>query len=78
MVGTSGTVTTLTGVFLNLPRYDRGRVDGRELEFGQLEGARDTLAGARSAKTGRRNPASEIAAGGSGDRRLLRYPGCDL
>ncbi len=43
MVGTSGTVTTLTGVFLNLPRYDRGRVDGRELEFGQLEGARDTL-----------------------------------
>lgn len=43
MVGTSGTVTTLTGVFLKLPRYDRGRVDGRELEFGQLEGARDTL-----------------------------------
>ncbi|MEH6754151.1 MAG: Ppx/GppA phosphatase family protein [Alphaproteobacteria bacterium] len=43
MVGTSGTVTTLTGVFLKLPRYDRGRVDGRELEFGQLESARDTL-----------------------------------
>lgn len=43
MVGTSGTVTTLTGVFLKLPRYDRGQVDGRELEFGQLEGARDTL-----------------------------------
>ena len=43
MVGTSGTVTTLTGVFLNLTRYDRSRVDGRELEFGQLEGARDTL-----------------------------------
>jgi exopolyphosphatase/guanosine-5'-triphosphate,3'-diphosphate pyrophosphatase len=43
MVGTSGTVTTLTGVFLNLPRYDRSRVDGRELAFGQLEGARDTL-----------------------------------
>lgn len=43
MVGTSGTVTTLTGVFLKLPRYDRGRVDGRELEFGQLEAARDTL-----------------------------------
>lgn len=43
MVGTSGTVTTLTGVFLDLPRYDRGRVDGRELEFGQLESARDKL-----------------------------------
>ncbi|MBO6782905.1 MAG: Ppx/GppA family phosphatase [Alphaproteobacteria bacterium] len=43
MVGTSGTVTTLTGVFLDLPRYDRGRVDGRELAFSQLEGARDKL-----------------------------------
>jgi exopolyphosphatase / guanosine-5'-triphosphate,3'-diphosphate pyrophosphatase len=28
MLGTSGTVTTLAGVFLNLPRYDRRRVDG--------------------------------------------------
>ena len=43
MVGTSGTVTTLTGVFLDLPRYDRGRVDGRALEFAQLELARDKL-----------------------------------
>ena len=43
MVGTSGTVTTLTGVFLGLPRYDRGRVDGRELVFDQLESARDQL-----------------------------------
>lgn len=43
MVGTSGTVTTLTGVFLDLPRYDRGRVDGRALEFAQLEAARDKL-----------------------------------
>jgi exopolyphosphatase/guanosine-5'-triphosphate,3'-diphosphate pyrophosphatase len=43
MVGTSGTVTTLAGVFLKLPRYDRNRVDGLELEFSQLESARDTL-----------------------------------
>ena len=28
MLGTSGTVTTIAGVFLNLPRYDRRRVDG--------------------------------------------------
>ena len=28
MLGTSGTVTTLAGVYLNLPRYDRRRVDG--------------------------------------------------
>ena len=28
LLGTSGTVTTLAGVHLNLPRYDRRRVDG--------------------------------------------------
>jgi exopolyphosphatase/guanosine-5'-triphosphate,3'-diphosphate pyrophosphatase len=28
MLGTSGTVTTIAGVFLNLVRYDRRRVDG--------------------------------------------------
>ncbi len=28
MLGSSGTVTTLTGMHLNLPRYDRRRVDG--------------------------------------------------
>jgi exopolyphosphatase / guanosine-5'-triphosphate,3'-diphosphate pyrophosphatase len=28
MLGTSGTVTTIAGVFLRLPRYDRRRVDG--------------------------------------------------
>lgn len=33
MLGTSGTVTTLTGVELALPRYDRAQVDGRHLDF---------------------------------------------
>ncbi len=28
LLGTSGTVTTLAGVLLNLPRYDRRRIDG--------------------------------------------------
>src|SRR6202451_4911136 len=28
MLGTSGTVTTIAGVFLKLKRYDRRRVDG--------------------------------------------------
>lgn len=28
LLGTSGTVTTIAGIFLNLPRYDRRRVDG--------------------------------------------------
>lgn len=33
MLGTSGTVTTLAGVYQNLPRYDRSRVDGCYLSF---------------------------------------------
>ena len=33
MLGTSGTVTTLASVFLNLRRYSRMRVDGSYLEF---------------------------------------------
>ncbi|BCW89722.1 Exopolyphosphatase [Alphaproteobacteria bacterium SO-S41] len=28
LLGTSGTVTTLAGIHLGLPRYDRGRIDG--------------------------------------------------
>jgi exopolyphosphatase/guanosine-5'-triphosphate,3'-diphosphate pyrophosphatase len=28
MLGTSGTVTTIAGIHLNLKRYDRNRVDG--------------------------------------------------
>ena len=43
MVGTSGTVTTLTGVLLDLPRYDRARVDGRTLTFAELDRGRDRL-----------------------------------
>jgi len=45
MVGTSGTVTTLTGVHLKLPRYNRDRVDGRQLNFAELGSARDHLLG---------------------------------
>jgi exopolyphosphatase/guanosine-5'-triphosphate,3'-diphosphate pyrophosphatase len=33
MLGTSGTVTTLCGVYQQLPRYDRARVDGCYLDF---------------------------------------------
>jgi exopolyphosphatase/guanosine-5'-triphosphate,3'-diphosphate pyrophosphatase len=36
MLGTSGTVTTLAGVHLGLPRYERARVDGCWLEIGQV------------------------------------------
>lgn len=33
MLGTSGTVTTLAAVLMDLPRYDRSAVDGRWLDF---------------------------------------------
>lgn len=33
MLGTSGTVTTLGGVMLDLPRYNRDSVDGLEVDF---------------------------------------------
>lgn len=36
MLGTSGTVTTIAGVYLNLPRYDRRRVDGLWLSSEQF------------------------------------------
>ena len=37
MIGTSGTVTTLTGLHLDLPRYDRSRVDGAFLPLDLVE-----------------------------------------
>jgi exopolyphosphatase/guanosine-5'-triphosphate,3'-diphosphate pyrophosphatase len=37
LLGTSGTVTTLAGVHLQLPRYDRRRVDGVWLSGDQVE-----------------------------------------
>ncbi len=43
IVGTSGTVTTLTGVFLDLPRYDRSQVDGAYLGFSSIQQISDKL-----------------------------------
>jgi len=39
LLGTSGTVTTLAGVHLNLPRYDRRAIDGLWLTSGQIDAA---------------------------------------
>ncbi|MSO76733.1 MAG: Ppx/GppA family phosphatase [Alphaproteobacteria bacterium] len=36
MLGSSGTVTTLTGIHLDLPRYRRDQVDGRQLTFAEI------------------------------------------
>jgi exopolyphosphatase/guanosine-5'-triphosphate,3'-diphosphate pyrophosphatase len=37
MLGTSGTVTTLAGIHLGLPRYDRRKVDGQWLAGGVVD-----------------------------------------
>lgn len=39
LLGTSGTVTTLAGVYLNLPRYDRRRVDGLWMSSRDIDAA---------------------------------------
>ena len=43
MLGTSGTVTTLAGIHLGLPRYDRRRVDGTWLADTEVERMIDRL-----------------------------------
>ena len=45
MLGTSGTVTTLAGVHLGLPRYDRRRVDGTWLAGNVVADLIETLVG---------------------------------
>ncbi len=45
MLGSSGTVTTLAGVHLDLPRYDRSRVDGYRLAFEAIEEVTRRIAG---------------------------------
>jgi exopolyphosphatase/guanosine-5'-triphosphate,3'-diphosphate pyrophosphatase len=37
MLGTSGTVTTLAGIYLELARYDRAQVDGLTMTFAAIE-----------------------------------------
>ena len=45
ILGTSGTVTTLAGIKLGLPRYDRALVDGSYLNYGDVEKISTRLAG---------------------------------
>lgn len=45
MVGTSGTVTTLGAMYLQLPRYNRARVDGLEIRFDSIRQLSAHLAG---------------------------------
>jgi exopolyphosphatase/guanosine-5'-triphosphate,3'-diphosphate pyrophosphatase len=43
LLGTSGTVTTIAGVHLNLRRYERSRVDGCWLNAQDIEAVQETL-----------------------------------
>jgi exopolyphosphatase/guanosine-5'-triphosphate,3'-diphosphate pyrophosphatase len=43
MVGTSGTVTTLGAIYLDLPRYDRSQVDGLSIRFESIHAICDNL-----------------------------------
>ena len=43
LLGTSGTVTTIAGIHLGLPRYDRQRVDGLRLRFDDVRAVIDTV-----------------------------------
>jgi len=45
MIGSSGTVTTLAGIHLALPRYIRAMVDGSTLTFSQIDKVSRHLAG---------------------------------
>jgi exopolyphosphatase/guanosine-5'-triphosphate,3'-diphosphate pyrophosphatase len=50
LLGTSGTVTTLAGVHLDLPRYDRRRVDGCWLDVHQVRAVTARLLAASHAE----------------------------
>ncbi|MBV7256853.1 Ppx/GppA family phosphatase [Pacificimonas sp. WHA3] len=43
LLGTSGTITTLTSLHLGLPHYDRSRVDGAWVENAAMRGIADSL-----------------------------------
>ena len=43
MIGTSGTVTTIAGVYLGLERYQRDKVDGRLMQFDEIREVVDHL-----------------------------------
>jgi len=45
IIGTSGAITSLAGLHLNLPRYDRNRVDGIWMTRAECEASADRLTG---------------------------------
>ena len=71
LLGTSGTVTTVAGVFLGLERYDRRRVDGMWMSAGEVEATTQRLLSMTHQERG--------ANGCIGaDRADLVLPGCAI
>lgn len=71
LLGTSGTVTTLAGIHLGLPRYDRKRVDGLWMQTGDVAAVATMLVGQDFAAR-----ASHGCVGA--DRADLVLPGCAI
>ena len=75
MLGTSGTVTTIAGVHLNLKRYDRNRVDGCWMSEQEINAVIEKLL-AMSYDERVASPCIGAERADSGARRL-RHPGSD-
>ena len=75
MLGTSGTVTTIAGVHLELPRYDRRRVDGCWMDDDEVT-RRGRAAAGHELRGARRQSLHRRRARRSGARRL-RHPRSD-
>jgi exopolyphosphatase/guanosine-5'-triphosphate,3'-diphosphate pyrophosphatase len=71
MLGSSGTVTTLVGLTMKLRRYDRSRVDGAFLEFGDVH----SLAAELSAMTAEGRAAHPCI---GADRADMMAAGCAI
>ena len=71
MLGSSGTVTTLAGLMMELERYDRSRVDGSFLEFGDVH----SLAARLSAMTAEDRAAHPCI---GNDRADMMAAGCAI
>jgi exopolyphosphatase/guanosine-5'-triphosphate,3'-diphosphate pyrophosphatase len=53
LIGTSGAITSLAGLHLDLPRYDRSKVDGLWMTRGECEAVRARLAALTTAERAR-------------------------
>ncbi len=71
LLGTSGTVTTLAGIHMRLPRYDRSRVDGSWLAVDDVREVTDSLLAATHEER-----IAEPCVGR--DRADLVLPGCAI